>query len=94
MRAPKRKTAARVRGSGSRGDLVTPNQYHRPAKNATSELVAEVDVYDGRRWLGSIRAQAGKYLAFDFNGHRIGVFDKEREAATALHEASRPGGPE
>ena len=51
----------------------------------------EVAIYDGRRFAGSILQQRGRYVAFDEHGHRIGSFDRERGASSAVFAAAGGG---
>lgn len=47
----------------------------------------EITLYRGLAYAGSILAKAGRWLAFDEHGHRLGTFSREREAADAVYAA-------
>ena len=89
---PKRNAAAaRARGSGGgRGNNdIARQSYSTRTKYQQPRAIA---VYDGRHFRGSVLPQAGKWVAFDANGHRIGIFDLRRRAEHALYRAHRPDG--
>jgi hypothetical protein len=88
------KRSARRAGRAASGDTLARQRngqkaYHSPRIN---QQPGDVAVYDGLRFAGSILQQHGRYVAFDEHGHRIGNFDRERGASSAVYQASEPGG--
>lgn len=86
---PAPRARQRASGSGFAGQRNGQKAYHSPRIN---QQPGDVAVYDGLRFAGSILQQRGRYVAFDEYDHRIGSFDRERGASSAVYKASRPDG--
>jgi hypothetical protein len=58
---------------------------HRKKPPAAPQV--EVDLYDGRRLLGTCKFRGGGFYAVDIGGHLIGVFETRAAASRAIVNA-------
>lgn len=60
----------------------------KSARKKNNAALRQLQVYDGQLLLGSVFVEGNRFVAFDAKGKRLGSFDDQAAAASAIDTAS------